>query len=220
MGIVDAFPRWAQKLYFRFVRPLVFRRYRYLLETIRERQCKRILEIGVWTGMQAELMIREAMQMHSKDVEYYGFDLFEEMTPEMFAKAVAKQPPKMADVQRDLAKTGAKVQLFKGYTQKTIVAAVKHLPVMDLIYIDGDHSLEGVASDWKDVQPVMGPDTVVIFDDYWNRSTAGAKPLVDSLNRAKFDVEILPVVDKVRKSDGLLTIQYARVTRAKPPQGL
>src|SRR5207247_125190 len=105
MGVVDSFPRWAQRLYFRFVRPRLFRRYRYLTDTIRETKAQRILEIGVWNGMQAELMIREAQKNH-KDVEYYGFDLFEEMTPELFKTAVAKHPPQMSVVKKDLEKTG------------------------------------------------------------------------------------------------------------------
>jgi predicted O-methyltransferase YrrM len=210
MGMMDSFPRWAQRLYFRFVRPHLFRRYRYLTDTIRETKAQRILEIGVWNGMQAELMIREAQKFH-KDVEYYGFDLFEEMTPEMFKIAVAKHPPKMSVVKNDLEKTGARIGLFRGLTDKTLPAAAKILPPMDFIYIDGDHSLEGVANDWKNVQRLMGRHTVVIFDDYWNRATEGAKPLVDSLDTTKYQVEILPITDTVRKPDGLLTIQFARV---------
>jgi len=211
MGIVDNFPRWAQRAYFRTLRPRLFRRYLYLGQTIRETKARRILEIGVWTGLQAEQMIRAAQRFHGNNVEYYGFDLFEEMTPERFKKAVAKNPPKMAVVQKDLEKTGAKVRLFKGPTETTLPEAAKELPVMDVIYIDGDHSLEGVAKDWENVQPFIGPKTVVIFDDYWNRTDEGAKPLVDAINRRKFKVEVLPITDKVRKPDGLLTIQFARV---------
>ena len=208
MGVVDSFPRWLQRWYFRYVRPNLFHRYVYLTHTIRTIKPKTILEIGVWNGMQAEIMVREALKFN-KDVTYYGFDLFEMMTPEMFKKAVAKNPPKMSVVQKDLEKTGAKIHLFKGLTQDTLPAA--DLPVMDFIYIDGDHSLEGVAADWKNVQRFIGKKTVVIFDDYWNRTTEGVKPLIDSLSRKKYSVEVLPITDRVKKPEGLLTIQFARV---------
>lgn len=210
MGLTDKFPRWLQRVYFKFVRPSLFKRYRYATQIIRENNVTKILEIGVWNGLQAELMIKAAQK--NGPVEYYGFDLFEKMTPETFKTAVAKHPPRMAVVQRDLEKTGAHIRLFMGFTQETLPVVTPELPKMDLIYIDGDHSLEGVANDWKNVQPLIGENTIVIFDDYWNRATEGAKPLVDSISRKRFNVEVLPITDRVRKPDGLLTIQFAKVT--------
>jgi hypothetical protein len=50
---------------------------------------------------------------------------------------------------------------------------------MDLIFIDGGHRLETVWSDWLGVQPLLDENTLVRFDDYWNREQAGCKTLVD-----------------------------------------
>ena len=213
MGIIDYLPRSLQKKYFTYIRPHIFRRYHALTKIIQEHRCKKIMEIGVWTGMQAEIMIREAKKKNGTSVEYYGFDLFEDMTPELFKKAVAKQPPNMNDVQKDLSKLGVRVQLFKGPTTETIPKATKKIPIMDLIYIDGDHSIEGVTADWNNIQPLMNYNTIVVFDDYWNRTTEGAKPLVDSINRKKYDVTILSTKDRTLKKEGILTIQFAVVQK-------
>jgi hypothetical protein len=73
--------------------------------------------------------------------------------------------------------------------------------------------LRGIASDRAHLQPVIGPQTLVVFDDYWDRTDAGCRSLVDALDRRLYDVEVLPVTD--RGSDGQhgITIRFARVTR-------
>jgi hypothetical protein len=62
---------------------------------------------------------------------------------------------------------------------------------MDFIFIDGGHSLKTIESDWRYAQVVMDPNAIVNFYDYWNRSDAGCKALIDALDGAKFNVEIL-----------------------------
>ena len=65
-------------------------RYTYLTELIKENNCKVILETGTWKGKNSVKMIQEALN-HSdkKDVRYYGFDVWEQMTKELFEKACA-----------------------------------------------------------------------------------------------------------------------------------
>ena len=62
-------------------------RYTYLTELIKENNCKVILETGTWKGKNSVKMIQEALN-HSdkKDVRYYGFDVWEQMTKELFEK--------------------------------------------------------------------------------------------------------------------------------------
>lgn len=39
-------------------------------------------------------------------------------------------------------------------------------PPVGLLYIDADHSYEGVSADWEAWQPHLAPGAIVVFDDY------------------------------------------------------
>ena len=124
----------------------------------------------------------------------------------------------MAVVQAKLEPTGAKIHLFRGFTQETMPQTVGTLPKMDFIFIDGGHAHETIANDWLYAQQVMGDKTVVIFDDYWAEGYKGdmkdgAKGVVDAIDTTKFKVEVLPIQDRFRHDWGVFKIQFARVTR-------
>ncbi len=191
------------------------RRYRYLFKVIRKIRPRKIMEIGTWQGVRASQVIEEAKKMRlASDIAYYGFDLFEEMDEARLAHEISKSPFSMDEIQRRLDSTGAAVHLYKGDSTKTLPRLVGTLPMMDFIFIDGGHSLGTVRSDWENVQKLMHERTIVIFDDYWrNRTDAGAKSTVDGIDRACYDVRILPRVDRFKKGGSILEIQFARVQR-------
>jgi len=191
------------------------KRYENLFKIIEEYKCKRIMEIGTYRGDHAEEMIRFASLIFpSEEIEYYGFDLFEEAKNAVICEEFSKgKPPHLSSVKSRLDKTGAKIFLRKGNTREVLPKAAKKLPIMDLIFIDGGHSLETIESDWKNIQEIMGENTVVVFDDYYNIDKVGCKRIVESLDRQKFRVEILAPKDKFRKEWGTLEIQFVKVTR-------
>lgn len=190
------------------------RRYAYLYQTIRERRSQRLMEIGLWDGAHALRMIETAKRIHGAAVEYYGFDLFEEMNQATHSLEASKYPLSQANIQKKLEWTGCAIHLYKGPSQQTLPPLVSQLPKMDLIFIDGGHSLETIESDWRYCQELMHDATVVIFDDYWNRDDVGCKPLVEKIDRMKYNVEILPIQDRFKKDWGTLTINFVKVTRA------
>lgn len=198
----------VQQLYTKLMK----RRYRYLTDYVEMTRAKNIMEIGTFDGVHGLAMIKAAQQ-HHKQVAYYGFDLFETMTDKLLITEEAKVPLSQKNLHRKLASTGAEIRLFKGDTKKTLPKQVKHLPKMDLIFIDGGHSLETIKNDWHYVQQLMKHDTVVLFDDYWNRDDAGCKATVDSIDRQKYRVKVLPITDIFPKKDGILTIKIVKVTR-------
>lgn len=192
------------------------RRYSQLFPYIRKIKARRIMEVGTWRGTRAVQMIETASKMHPiQEVGYYGFDLFEVMPPEQYQHEISKQPPSQEEVEKKLRATGADIHLFKGNTLQTMPQAVSELPVMDFVFIDGGHSLETIANDWHYTEKLMGPNTIVIFDDYWpSRTDAGAKPTVDGIDTKKFLVEILPIQDRFNNADfGELVINLAKITR-------
>jgi hypothetical protein len=168
------------------------RRYDQLLEEIDTLQPRNICEIGVNDGTNAVRLIRRAL-IYRNDVEYYGFDLFESLDRETFFKEFAIKAPSLESVCRYLERNGIyKKKLFSGNTLESLPRLKLSLPKMDLVFIDGGHSFETVTSDWINVQHFLHEKSVVFFDDYphW-----GVGPVVDSIDRNKWDVDILPTED-------------------------
>lgn len=168
------------------------RRYDQLLFEIDSVKPKNILEIGTNDGLNAVRMYERASR-HRTDVEYFGFDLFEEMSRSTFLHEFALKVPSKELVSAYMRKHGVKRQsLFSGNTLESLRVNAPRLPKMDIAFIDGGHSLETVGKDWENVQALLHPQSVVYFDDYPNW---GIGPVVDGIDRAKWDVNILPVVD-------------------------
>jgi len=190
------------------------RRYNYLFQTVRENKARKIMEIGTWRGAHAMEMINEAKRFFKpEEIEYYGFDLFELLDDKTSLKEFSIPPPSLKEIKKKLERTGAKVFLYRGYTQETLPMVIDKLPKMDFIYIDGGHSVETIENDWKYAQMVMDKNTIIIFDDYWNRDDAGCKKIIDGIDKNKFRVEILPVQDRFKRDWGILTINFAKVQK-------
>jgi predicted O-methyltransferase YrrM len=191
-------------------------RYKNLFKTIISLKAKNILEIGTWNGHRAAEMIRAASGSHPvANISYYGFDLFEEMDENKYVDEISKRPPSLKIVEQYLRQTGADIHLFKGNTLKTMPETAGALPKMDFIYIDGGHSHETIANDWKYSEMLMHEETVVIFDDYWlNREDGGCRRLIDSLDKNKYAVWLSEEIDKFNNGDfGRLEIRYAFVKK-------
>lgn len=144
----------------------------------------RILEIGVYDGQHAKEMIQHAVKHGRSLVEYWGFDLFEDMTPEKNKEEVGKpkMAPSMAAVQKAIGGGGkVKVTLVKGDSRVTLSEQVGKLPPMDVIFVDGGHSLATIRDDYLNVKKLMHGKTVVLFDDYYaGDHTKGCAHLVDT----------------------------------------
>lgn len=193
------------------------RRYKYLFQIIRNNKCKKIMEIGTWNGEHALQMIEEAKKNPPpEEIQYYGFDLFELADSETTLQEFAKIPPTLETVRGSLEKTNAKIHLYKGHTRDTLPKVINELPKMDFVFIDGGHSIDTIENDWKYVQEVMDEETIVIFDDYWNRDDAGCKKVVEGIDKTKFEVKILPNQDKFKKEWGILKINFVQVKKRIP----
>lgn len=198
------------------------RRYANLFRTIYRNRCRKMVEIGTWNGVHAEQMIRTAALRHPvESVEYHGFDLFEDLTPEDLEREFSKRPPPQDAVRRRLERTGARIRLHQGNTMETLPAALDSLRGSDLVFVDGGHSPETVASDWHNVRQVLTSETTVIFDDYYHNDepevrVLGCRGLVDALDREKYEVELLEPTDSFLKEWGTLRISMVRVRKRGP----
>lgn len=191
-------------------------RYDEIYNEIRRLRARRILEIGTNDGLNAVRMAR-AMHDGGHEIEYHGFDLFEQQGEAEFKREFSLRTRSLGEVRRHLRANGVNVaRLVAGDSTVTLPREVPSLPVMDLIFIDGGHSVETVLADWTNVEPLVGPGTTVIFDDYPNW---GVGPAVDSIDRVAWDVTILPTKDRFKVQRGKLgtadwmTFQLAMVRR-------
>jgi hypothetical protein len=196
-------------------------RYRNVFRLIHDRRYKRIVEVGVWNGKTAERMIRTAAIFHRpSDIQYFGFDLWELLTDDLFASELSKRPPAKAEVQARLGRTGAAIELIQGNTKETVPESVGRIGHADLVFIDGGHSEETIRSDWTHAQKLMRPGSTVIFDDYYvdppaHIATKGCQNLLDALDRSTYNVELLSPVDEFRHPWGVLRTRMAAVSLAR-----
>lgn len=193
------------------------KRYHHLFDEIKNTKATVILEVGTWNGHRAKKMIEAAQRFSDGQVTYIGFDLFEDLTDDMYHYELSKKPPTKEAVEDELKKTGAKIELIQGNTLETLVLYSETEKKADFVFIDGGHKKETVQSDWDTVSKLMHKDTVVIFDDYWrNRDDESAKPVVDKIDQSVYKVEILPEIDVFENPDfGHLEISFAKVQLLK-----
>lgn len=195
------------------------RRYREILTYIATHDVRSILEIGVYTGARAMEMICAARIHHpASSIEYIGFDVFEEMTPELCQKEFSKMPLSQETIRTYLTQSKASIDLRKGYSQETIptFTAQRKKPI-DFIFIDGGHAIETITSDWNNIQKLMQPNTMVVFDDYYTSPPEtvmgiGCQTLIDTLDRKVYNVRIGTISDSFTKPWGMLTIKLAFVS--------
>jgi predicted O-methyltransferase YrrM len=196
--------------------PLPSPRYVNLKRVVKEVRPRRIVEIGTYHAAAALLMLRRAHRYHP-DIDYWGFDLFEEATPEVLEREAASPnpPPPIEVAHQRLEQFGPSIHLVQG--DSTVTVPQTRVPPADLIFIDGGHSYETVRSDWESVQRFVHDRTVVIFDDYTNQYGVehgyGIKRLIDELDRERWEVRLLPPIDRYRGADGVLESQFAMVRR-------
>ncbi len=103
------------------------------------------------------------------------------------------------------------VEIIRGYSHHIGTSWTKPI---DLLFIDGDHSYEGVKKDWDLFVPHLRPFGLIIFHDtiwslkpdpQWSRNDMGVPEFVDELRKKGYPVITLPehcgfsIVQSVKK---------------------
>mgnify|MGYP000066486736 CR=1 FL=1 len=145
----------------------------------------RMLEIGVYDGNNAVKMIKHAKSRGRSIVGYWGVDLFEDLTPEKSKEEMSKTklPPNVMEVRRKIGQTNAIATVIKGDSSRIIEEeAGGRMPQMDIIFVDGGHSLETICNDWQAIQELVHDKTYIVLDDYYrNRDDFGCARLANFL---------------------------------------
>jgi hypothetical protein len=184
------------------------RRYDQLIGLIAETKPATIIEIGTHRGARASLMIREALKYHGR-VVYYGFDVFETEDAAFHdaalnGKGIPSEQEARSVLNAILSEVGSHrfdYHLTVGDTRETMRG---NEFVAGLAFIDGDHRVETIRSDYAAVHR----SSCVVFDDYLvagpndelpDLTLYGANAIVDSIPAAS----VLPITDYARQGWGI-----------------
>jgi predicted O-methyltransferase YrrM len=86
------------------------------------------------------------------------------------------------------------VSIVRNYSREALAMLPRPF---DLVFIDGDHSYEGVKADWNNYTPHMSPFGVVVFhdttwdlnpDSKWHREDMGVPRFLDELRASGYPV--------------------------------
>ena len=99
------------------------KRYSNLLINILIERPKSILEVGVYNGNRALEMIQAARVFYD-EINYYGFDLFEDFKKKILKEEHSKTPISKKKITDKLSNYGI-IKLYKGYTEKTLPKFLK-----------------------------------------------------------------------------------------------
>jgi len=180
------------------------KRYVNLLIQILKKKPKKILEIGVYNGRRAIQMI-EAAKIFNKNIEYYGFDLFEEITDKIYEAEASKFPENFSKIKSLLERHG-NIFLYKGFTKDTLRKFSEKEIKVDFIFVDGGHAVETIENDYFYSLKIAKDKACIIFDDFYETKTIdlkrfGSNNLYGKLKLNKNNPEILPFSDMYKKNE-------------------
>jgi len=173
------------------------------LKIVSEKKPKYFLEIGVFTGVTARNICELLNDIHGKDFQYTGLDLFEdyvhehdhEIAPNMirgnqqkfsnplkhivYNLILREQLNSLNSVTNFLKKFKNQVELVKGDSKKTLSEI--EIEKYDMIFVDGGHSFETVNFELELIMSKCKKDCLVLVDDYDLQVASGVKKAVDQI---------------------------------------
>ena len=142
------------------------------------------LEIGVFLGYTAEWMIDNVLT-HT-DARYYGIDPWEWFRPlhRRFPTWEDFKVKMLDNADRMREQYKGKGEFIRGYSQDVLMEPRWKKSSLDLIYIDGHHSMHAVLRDWVLTWPLLKVNGVMIFDDYLQAHNDGVTLACDAILKA------------------------------------
>lgn len=188
-------------------------RYKLIYDELEILKPQSIIEIGVATGANLIKMCSIALR-HRKKIRYFGFDLFKAQGQAFYEKEHTRTgvaSKKEIEVLIKESKLNIIYELIEGFTQKTLLRFKPVVPI-DFILIDGGHSFDTIANDWKYCEKLMHKDTTVIFDDYViNKTDYGCNNVIDNLPKDKYKIEFSEEADITKKEHTIKMVKVVQV---------
>ena len=134
-----------------------------------------VVEVGIQRGITAQVLLNQGPWISS----YIGIDITPQALPSL-AIQDAEVPAKAGELVDGDPRVTVRVSL-RGSRD----CSPGDLPPVDLIFIDGDHSEEGVLYDTLLAREVIRPGGVICWHDYGNASVPSVMDVIDQLNAAE-----------------------------------
>jgi predicted O-methyltransferase YrrM len=154
----------------------------YIKDYIMKEECKNYLEIGTHYGHSICNMLQSKYKS-----KYMGIDIFEKWTDSKITnmEKLANDNVKKFNINN----YECKLVKANSQTKSTIDLAKEYFPEgIDLLFIDGDHSYNGIINDFNNYFPLVNKGGYIVFDDYlpykFNNKERGAPK---AINKIVFD---------------------------------
>ena len=152
----------------------------------------------MYNGRRTIQMI-EAAKIFNKNIEYYGFDLFEGLTKKIYNTEASKFPWTIDKI-KELLNNRAKIFLYKGFTNETLKEFSLKKVNMDFIFVDGGHSVKTIENDLYYSLKIADKNAYIIFDDFYKTGTIdttkfGSNKIYEKLKLSKNQPTFLPFSD-------------------------
>lgn len=145
-----------------------------------------VVEVGVLTGTLSEYLLRRRPALHLVAVDNWA--TLQEQPPRYVATKDSNANKTAREC--ELSRLSAERKLYKYENRVTLLALESSLAAKrvkdhscDLVFIDGDHSFEGVCADLKAWEPKIRPGGFLSGHDYGNTTSSfdlsGVKAAVD-----------------------------------------
>jgi len=132
-------------------------RFLVLLINFMKNKIKSYLEIGVHNGCSMAYILQSKYKID----KCYGIDLFKNT----FYKDKLNKNYIYNNLQK-INKNNNEIILFEGNSSnKDIIKKFKNTKI-DLLFIDGDHTYEGVKKDFYNYYPFLSNNGIIVFDDF------------------------------------------------------
>ncbi|MFD3448185.1 class I SAM-dependent methyltransferase [Microbacteriaceae bacterium 4G12] len=138
---------------------------------------KTFIEIGIQRGTTAKYILDNNQSIE----KYIGVDVLPN-----FITSLDAQREEVPQIAGELVKDDPRVELIvKPNGSRDLIPS--DLPAADLIFIDGDHSREGVFFDTILARSVIRKGGIICWHDYGNPAVPGVTEIIDGLNITEGD---------------------------------
>ena len=167
----------------------------FFLDEVFKKKPKNFLEIGVFHGVTARNVCELLFNLHGKDFNYIGLDLFEESNEnkdevipntnfssnpikQFYYKYIKRQNPySLEAVEELLDKFKNNIHLIKGNSNKVLNKI--DMSKIDYVFLDGGHEYNTVLNDLNCCSAVIKNNGTVLCDDYDLQQAPGVKKAID-----------------------------------------
>jgi predicted O-methyltransferase YrrM len=143
-----------------------------IVALITKLQYRRVAEFGVGSGANAALLLRDIPSID----KYIGVDV-----PPGTIPSLAYQASEVPATPGEFALADPRFCLLIR-NQGTREVSREDLGVLDFVFIDGDHSPEGVRHDTNLARQTVRPGGAVCWHDYNNAPAIGPQIVIDEIN--------------------------------------